>query len=307
MTLQKIVTQLSLRLCSRYEKESATVIAWYFLEAFVGITRTDALCNQNRIISEKEINLLNSMVTRHLQEHEPLQYLIGSVPFLSLTLTLRPPILIPRPETEEWVAGLIEKLKKLQFSKEKKITILDLCTGSGCIGLAIAHALPNAEVTLLDTADHAIKLAQENAHKNNVVNVQFLQGNLFEPLIASSKKFDLIVSNPPYITEQEWHTLDPEVKDWEDYNALVAPENGLGLIKKIITQAGGFLHKKTILTDAGIEQLWLEYGADQGKNVLDFCHKSGYSNARIQKDLAHKDRIIMATPDQHDNKNSFSY
>ena len=164
---------------------------------------------------------------------------MGSTPFAGLEILTQPPVLIPRPETEEWTVNLIEQLQGLP---DKKLQILDLCTGSGCIALALADALPQAKIFGTDISDSALALANHNKIHNHIPNVEFLRSDLFAQ-IPQKFTFDLIVGNPPYIDEQEWNNLDPSVTQSEDKHALLAADHGLALIKKIIAAAPIILNR----------------------------------------------------------------
>jgi len=225
-----------------------------------------------------------------IHEHTPLQYLIGSVPFGDLTLYVETPTLIPRPETEEWVLNLIAQLRTL---KNQQLAILDLCTGSGCIALALAQALPKAHVYATDISDKALALARKNAIHNQIANITFLHADLFAQ-IDPEFTFDIIVANPPYISREEWVTLEPSVKLWEDQQALVAADNGLAIVEKIIQQAPGYLRKNSELQDNSIPQLLLEIGYQQGVQVYQLMRTYGYHHIQVLKDLAHQDRVVAA-------------
>ncbi len=296
MELFKFLQSITSELLFLYDHDAAQVIAFDILQAATKKNRAQLLVEKNREITKEEKKNVRLILERHLQKHEPLAYIFGTMPFLDLMFIVRPPVLIPRPETEEWTHKVIAQLKKLSPKEQKELTILDLCTGSGCIGISLAHAFPFAQVDAVDKADHAILLAKENAQKNGIKNIQFFLGDLFQPL-PTDKKYDLIVANPPYIDGQAWESIEPSVKNWEDYDALVAQDHGMYLVKKIITEASKNLKKHSSLDTYGIKRVWIEIGHDQGPESLDFCKKSGYSNAKIAQDYMHVNRLILGTPD----------
>lgn len=232
-------------------------------------------------------NLCHQFLTRIIVDHEPIQYILGSIPFCSIDITLKPPILIPRPETEEWVDALCTQIK---HNISTSITILDIGTGSGAIALAIAHAIPNAQVYAVDILAAAVALAQDNKLKNNISNCTIMESNLFEAV--KSMSFDLIVSNPPYISASEYATLDASVTKWEDKNALVADANGFAIIQKIIDTAPQFLKVKSPLKTAQIPQLWIEIGYNQGQHIKEYLSQQNNVHAQIKKDYAGNDRIF---------------
>ncbi|MFA5999162.1 MAG: peptide chain release factor N(5)-glutamine methyltransferase [Candidatus Babeliales bacterium] len=230
--------------------------AWWLLEHVTG-KRKEVLMLDPRIKSEDDERtlLLSNLLTPQEQttmqqcivkltvEHMPLAYLLGFVPFLDLTIDVQTPILIPRTETEEWVHNLIQTLKP--YEKEIK-NILDIGTGSGCIALALARHFPQAHVTALDINPDALQLARSNAEKNNISNITFVLSDLFSALPDQSR-FDLIVSNPPYINPEMSKTLSLQVQNWEDPRALFAPNQGLAIIEKIVQNSALFLRPSTSL------------------------------------------------------------
>lgn len=302
MQIFQLLATISSQLEALYERSAAQVVAWTIIQEITKKSRAQLLVEKEIEFTKEQKKNLRTIVDRHVVQHEPLAYILGSIPFLDLTLITRAPVLIPRPETEEWTFKLISQIKKVvSLQEQKDLTILDLCTGSGCIGLALAQAFPAARITAVDKAEHALSLARENARKNDIKNIDFFWGDLFEPL-PPTKKYDLIVANPPYIDHREWETVELSVKKWEDYNALVAEEHGMRLIKKIIQEAPVFLHSSSPLAKCGIKQLWIEIGYNQGETALDFCKNSGYSNAQIIQDSLHINRVIRGTPDYAHSK-----
>lgn len=217
----------------------------------------------------------------------PIAYLIGSVPFLDLTITVKPPLLIPRPETEAWCAWLIEMLKKITIP----LTIIEPCTGTGCIALALAQALPHATVIATDISPLAIEVALHNAERNSICNVHFYTADLLS-VHDPSVRADLIVSNPPYIAESEWHSLDPSVAQWEDKRALVAPDNGLGIIKKLVAQAPYLIRSCQPLVDHHIPNLLIEIGYTQAEGVVAIMKRAHYTAVQVQVDIAGNDRVV---------------
>ena len=230
MTVQKALELICQQ--SNLEKYQA----WWILE-FVTKKDKTALVGQEYTFSEEQKNQLNSIITDLTIHHKPLAYILGFVPFLNLHITVKPPILIPRPETEEWVQNNIAQLKKEGFASGR---ILDIGTGSGCIALAFAQAFAQASVVASDINPQALELAQHNAKQNNISNITCVHSDLFEKL-RQSEKFDLIVSNPPYIARNQLEKMSASVTKWEDHNALFAHDHGLALIKKIITNAQHWL------------------------------------------------------------------
>lgn len=268
------------------DKNEREQVIWWMLQSITGKTSAHLLAGDYNITLGQE-QTLQRWIIEHVKNHKPLQYLIGSVPFADCTILVEPPILIPRPETEEWICTLIAKLEKVPH---KKITILDLCTGSGALACAIAKKIPEAILYATDISEHALLLAHKNAVFNELTTITFIKSDLFDAL--QNLTFDLIVANPPYLSEQEWHELDPMVKSWEDYQALVANHNGLGLIEKIIEHAGSKLIRNEQLLHHLDGQLYIEIGYQQGQAAQN-CMKKYFSYSAILKDYAHKDRVVV--------------
>lgn len=267
--------------------------AHWILEAITQKPASYFFTHETISISDEQQKKLVTWLQAIVQDHTPVQYLIGSVPFGDLTLCVQQPTLIPRPETEEWVLNLAARLQTL---KNQQLTILDLCTGSGCIALTLAHMLPKAKIYATDISDQALALAKKNAIHNHITNVTFLNSDLFTQ-IPGEFTFDLIVANPPYIPHEEWETLEPSVKLWEDTQALVAANSGLAILEKIIQQAPAYIRENSELAQSNIPQLVLEIGYQQGVQVYQLMRHYGYHHIQVLKDLAHQDRVVTARRD----------
>ncbi len=257
--------------------------AWWLLEFITDKTRTELQYSSIELSHDQQTQL-NEYIQQINVHHKPLAYILGWVPFLDLKLFVQPPTLIPRPETEAWVDELIIELKKLN---NNKLMILDIGTGSGCIALSLAKSFPKSQIYALDISASALKLAQKNAKFNQISSVTFLQSDLFSNLPADIK-FDLIVSNPPYIDPAV--KLDKSVTAWEDHGALFAPDHGLQIIELIILQAKNYLKKNTVLD----YQLVIEIDISQGNIVKSFCEDSGFQDVTIKKDQFDRDRTVWA-------------
>lgn len=286
------IDNLAYQLSSVYKNSTEQhQTAWWMLEAITNKTQAQLISMHSIEFTEEQEKKLYSWIKQHTVEQKPLQYILESVPFGPLTLTVRPPILIPRPETEEWSIWLASELKRL---KNKKIKILDLCTGSGCIALLLGSYLPEAIIIATDISPEALALARENAVKNKINNVSFVQSDLFESLDPSRTKFDLIVANPPYISSTEWKQLDPMVQRWEDKNALISDHHGLSHVEKILKRAPEFIAPNDEIKKMAIPQLMIEIGHRQGPAVKELLQKTFFQSIRIKKDLEGKDRVLMA-------------
>lgn len=185
------------------------------------------------------------------RRRKPLQYILGNVPFAGMELLVRPPILIPRPETEQWCIELSEKILSVADAIDEPLTILDIGTGSGCISLALAHLLQEKVHCFgIDSNESALELAEINKIKCGLDNVSFaylsLEKSTAEQLMTAfgRSSFDVIVSNPPYIPVHHWSQLQDDVRLWEDPAALIAGENGLSVIHSVIHASKELLSKR---------------------------------------------------------------
>ena len=259
--------------------------AWILLEHLTQSDQAHLIALDQIELSSEQQKKLDQWILLLTQQHMPLQYLLGNVPFIDIKILVEPPVLIPRPETEEWCDTLITELKR---TLKAELKILDLCTGSGCIGLSLAKAFPQSMVYATDTEQYALSLAQKNATLNHIQNIVFLASDVYEA-IPHDQKYDLIVANPPYITQEEWPMLEPEVKNWEASHALVAPDNGLAVINKIITGARAHLKPNSIT----IPQLWIEIGYQQGRQVSELFKQAGFVDVEVLQDWYSKDRVVI--------------
>jgi len=214
----------------------------------------------------------------------PLQYILGEWEFMGLDFYLEKGVLIPRPDTEVLVEYIIGHINKRY--NDKKVKVLDLGVGSGAISLSIANYCKNTQVYGVDISDIAIKVANINKNRLNLSNVNFFKGNLFEALDALELKpdFQIIASNPPYISKAEIEKLHTTVKDFEPILALDGGEDGLDFYRNISPIS------KDFLTDDGL--LIYEIGFDQGKAVKNILTDEGFKDITILKDLQGHDRVV---------------
>ncbi len=219
---------------------------------------------------------LNEAIKR-LENGEPVQYIVGDVDFYGNIIKVNKDVLIPRRETEELVEKTFEYINKL-FTNN--LSILDLGTGSGCIAITLKKLLPNAKITGSDISSKALKVAKENAN-NNKVEINYIESNIFSNI---NDKYDIIISNPPYIKEDE--EIMDIVKNNEPHLALYAKNNGLYFYKEILKNAHNYLNKKSLIA--------FEIGETEGNEIIKIA-KTYFPKAQIilKQDLQHLDRFIF--------------
>lgn len=224
--------------------------------------------------SSEELNKINEAIEKRLK-HIPLAYIFGETEFYGLKFIVSKDVLIPRIDTEILVEKLIDEIN----SRDKNVDVLDIGTGSGAIAVTIAKET-NAKVTAVDVSENALKVAKQNAKINNV-KVNFIHSNLFENVKG---KFDIIVSNPPYIESAEINKLMPEVKDFEPILALDGGKTGLEFYEKIVDNAGKYLKPQG--------KLFFEIGYNQNEAVSKLM-KDKFKNVLCLKDFLGNDRVII--------------
>ena len=251
------------------------------LLAYILNTRRLALYVQGtKVLDEKQITRYHNLIRRRL-ERIPVAYLTGHKEFMGLNFAVTPDVLIPRPDTEILAQGVIEHLQ----SYNRKIKMADLGTGSGAICVSILKFVENVEVAAVDISKKALEIAQFNAEKFNVEDkITFYEGNLFEPLEGQS--FDVIVSNPPYISAKDFEKLQIEVKG-EPRLALDGGTDGLKFYRQIVSEAPKFLTADGFLA--------MELGFNHSEPVRHLIEDSGnFKHIQIWKDLARIERVIAA-------------
>ena len=262
------------------------------------ITRTQLILMYQNVLEDRLCDEYFRLIDERASG-KPLQYITGIQEFMGLEFDVNESVLIPRQDTETMVEDVISVIKdgalrgeSLEGTGRREWDILDLCTGSGAIGISLAKLLTGVKVnvTCSDVSKAALEVARKNAGKLGVSkNIKFVEGDMFAPFDGrfKKKKFDLIVSNPPYIESDVIPTLQTEVRDHEPMSALDGGDDGLDFYRIIAGGAGGFLKKRGIL--------FLEIGCDQGNAVRELLTEAGgYSDIRCLKDLAGRDRIIYA-------------
>lgn len=252
------------------DKETTLIALSYLLDK----SRNFILLNDGKDLNDKTSDKLSDIINM-VEEGYPIQYALGVWNFYGLDFLTDKRALIPRPETEL----LVEKIIKASIKKNK---ILDIGTGTGAIAISLAYNLKKSQVDALDISEKAIELAKENKKKIGVDNVDFFVSNLFSQV---EKKYNIIVSNPPYINKKDYENLD-KLLFYEPKNALVGGNDGLFFYKKIITEA------KNYLKDDGY--IFLEIGYDQKEDIENLLKENTYKNIESYKDYNGFDRIVLA-------------
>lgn len=260
--------------------EEAALDARLLLEAVCGTDRNDLLVHgEQPVAPEAEEKYLNWI--RQRAKHIPLQQLTGEQDFMGLTFSVNEHVLIPRQDTEILVEEVLKEL-------HDGMRVLDMCTGSGCILLSLLHYSNDCEGLGVDLSAEALEVAGRNVLKvltpEKAEHAHFLQSDLFEKVEG---KFEIIVSNPPYIASAEVEKLMPEVRDHEPRMALDGTEDGLYFYRRIIEEAGKHL------VSSGM--LFFEIGYDQGQAVSELMRTEGYHEVQVVQDYAGLDRVVLGT------------
>lgn len=292
-TIQKLLNWITEYLTER-SIDSPRLSAELLLSGVLETERIELYTQFDKPVAKRELDKLHELVKRAGQD-EPIAYLIGKTEFYSLELNITPDCMIPRPETELLVQRAIEFLRTrpapLQCEARPGTQLVcDLCTGSGCIAVAVAKNFPDARIIATDICDAALNVAAENVEKHQLKDrIKLLHGDLFDPIMPQLDvdKFDLIVCNPPYVSAAEYEKLDRNVKDYEPKSALFAGADGLDIYRRICVKADQFLK-----SDAG---LMLEIGFAQGRAVRELLEQTGaFAEIKIEKDLHNNDRLVIA-------------
>ena len=251
--------------------------SWLLAEYVFGITRTSYYMNPGTKVNEQDAYRYRALIKKRA-EKTPLQYITGHQEFMGLDFKVNKNVLIPRQDTELLVETAVAYINEVK----KPLKVLDMCTGSGCIAISVDKMCQNAEVTAVDIYDNALEVAREN-NRINSCNVNFIQSDLFENVRG---KFDVIISNPPYIETEIIKGLMAEVRDCEPFIALDGDKDGLKFYRRISEALS------TYLCDGG--KVFFEIGYNQGKSVPELLNKFGYKNVVVLKDLSGNDRVVSA-------------
>lgn len=283
MKIKQYRTYFIQELSSFYDAYEAESFFYLILEDRHKLRQIDLALNHGLNFSEAHIATW-SVFLDQLKKEVPVQYLLGKTNFYGLDFEVNENVLIPRPETEELVEWIINE--NANTDKSKKLKILDIGTGSGCIAVSLAKNLPNAEVYAIDVSKKALETAKRNAVNNNV-EVTFMFQDILE-LEALKYNFDIIVSNPPYVRNLEKAEIKKNVLEYEPHLALfVDDHDALVFYKKIASLA-----QKNLL---GNGQLFFEINQYLGEEMTDLLENMNFSNVELRKDIYDNDRMIKGT------------
>ena len=284
--MKQIISQISSQLQTAYPEDEARSLAWWIMEELTGKSRTELQfgCKDtafSSIMQEKSQEIISRLL-----HFEPIQYIFGHTLWCGLDLLVTPATLIPRPETAE----LVERINKptQTLPEGKALKVLDVGTGSGCIAIALKKAHPSWSVTGIDISPEAIAIARENARRNNV-EVHFEVVDIFD-FNEENPKYDVVVSNPPYICESEKTSMRPNVLNFEPSSALFVPDSDPLLFYRRIAELFSLP-----LEGKGRERgLFFEINEAFGEELMQLLDSLGYTDIQIHKDIYGKDRIIEA-------------
>lgn len=254
----------------------AEIDAWYLFEHVTGMNRASYFLHSGDAMEEDDVEKFQKLVAKRA-ERIPLQYITGCQEFMGYSFLVSPATLIPRQDTEV----LVEEVSRVAEGK----SVLDMCTGTGCILLSLAKMCRLTKAVGTDVSAEAVATAKANA-KRLEAEAEFYCGDLFDA-VPEGERFDILVSNPPYIPSAVIETLMPEVKEHEPMSALDGDADGLTFYKKIIKEANKFL--------TGNGMIFFEIGCEQGADVSALLAQNGFENIRVHKDLAGLDRVVSAT------------
>ena len=250
----------------------AKLDAWYLLEYVTGISRASYFGDPKREVPKEQAESYREVILRRAG-HIPLQHITGEQEFMGYTFLVNPDVLIPRQDTET----LTEEA--LKFTKPG-MKVLDMCTGSGCILISLLKSCPGLKGCGCDISEKSLKMARENGRRLQV-EASWIQSDLFEQI---SERFDLIVSNPPYIRTGVIEELQEEVRLHDPWIALDGKKDGLYFYRRIIAESTGYIR------DNGA--MMFEIGHDQAEDVVRLMEEAGYTQIRVKKDLAGLDRVV---------------
>lgn len=281
-TLREVYDQFCLALTGLYDEREAKSITYRVLEETLGYSKSKIHASWTDIFPAS-ISEQMDFILHELLQGKPLQYVFGKADFLGLILKVKEGVLIPRPETEELVAWILEECRIRSLTTPQ---VLDIGTGSGCIAISLAKFLEKAKVQAWDVSEQALAIAADNA-KLNQVNVDFLQMDVLLNASIVPVSLDVVVSNPPYVCFSEREKMHRNVLEFEPHLALFVPDNQALIFYERIADIA-----LQALKPQGM--LFFEINEAYGKETVAMLEKKGFSTVELRKDLFDKDRMVMA-------------
>ncbi len=260
--------------------ESARVNAELLLAEVLGKKRLELYLSYDQPLKENEMNKYRSVIARR-GKFEPLQYIIGHTEFFGYKICVDQSVLIPRPESEVLIEMVID-----DFSDKENLKILDIGTGSGCLSIALAKKLNNVHITAVDISYKASRLAEYNAKINEIENkIKFLTADINSIVGGDfNDQYDIVISNPPYVSLADFQNLQPEIKDYEPKNAVTDNANGFTFYRRIAAFSQNALRKGGAL--------YLETGQGMAPDVEKILEGNNFSNLKVRKDYLDIERVI---------------
>jgi len=262
-----------------YPETEIKSFSYLMIEKITGFSRTEIIVNKNTHFSVEQHHVIESFIEK-LKKNIPIQYILGETEFYGLCFTVNESVLIPRPETEELVDWI-----RTENDRNSALKILDIGTGSGCIAISVKHEFPNSAVSAFDISEEALETAQSNADLNKL-KVHFSKVDILHT-DNLEQKWDIIVSNPPYILENEKTNMEANVLEHEPHLALFVPDNDPLLFYRQIT-----LFAQKHLNNNG--KLYFEINRQFGAETIDLLNKFGFTNVELRKDISGNDRMTKA-------------
>ena len=277
--MQSTILHIQSKLQGLYPETEIKSFSQLIIEKLTGFSRNEIFLNKITLFSDEKRNIVDDFIEK-LTKFVPIQYILGETEFYGLLFYVNESVLIPRPETEELVDWI-----QNENQQNAQIQILDIGTGSGCIAIALKHEFPASTVDAFDVSEKALETAKRNAGRNNL-EVNF---SIVDILNAPdfTDKWDIIVSNPPYITEQEKNGILPNVLDHEPHLALFVPDNDPLLFYRHIA-----LFARQHLFPNG--KLYFEINREAGKSCVELLTELGYRDVELRKDISGNDRMVKA-------------
>jgi release factor glutamine methyltransferase len=277
--MQTAIEHIKSALEGLYPEQEIKSFSYLIIEKLTGLSRTEIILNKNTLFSIEQHHVIESFI-ENLKKFVPIQYILGETEFYGLIFNVNGAVLIPRPETEELVEWIC-----MENDHNNHVKILDIGTGSGCIAICLKHELPNSTVDAFDISEVALETARGNAQRNKV-DVHFTKTDILNASDFNTK-WDIIVSNPPYVLENEKAAIEANVLDYEPHLALFVPDTDPLLFYRRIAE---FAQKQ--LNKNG--KIYFEINRAYGDATVNLLAKLGFTDIELRKDISGNDRMVKA-------------